>query len=136
MKRTSFTVAVYLMLVFASGIAVGGFGYHLLKIRSVSATTSRPRSPEEYRRRYTDELRTRLNLTSEQVDRLNTILDETRTRWTEFREKTRPEFKAIQQEQTSKIRSILTDVQRTEYEKMLAEREARARQRGSSGPGC
>lgn len=136
MKRTSFMVAVYLLLVFASGIAVGGFGYHLYKARSVSATSTRPRSPEEYRRRYTDEMKTRLNLTDDQVSQLNAILDETRARWSEFRERTKPEVKAIQHEQTNKVRSILSDVQRTEYEKMLAERESKMRQRGSAGPGC
>ena len=137
MKRTSFTVALYLLLVFVSGIAVGGFGYHLLKARSVSATTNRPRTPDEYRRRYTEEMRTRLNLTPDQVGQLNTILDETRARWDEFRQRTKPETKAIQQEQTNKVRSILTDVQRSEYDKMLAERESRMRQRGhTAGPGC
>jgi len=137
MKRTNFTVALYLLLVFLSGIAVGGFGYHLFKVRSVSATTSRPRTPEEYRRRYVEEMQTRLNLTQDQVSRLNAILDETRTRWGEFRQRTMPETKAIHQEQTQKVRSILNEVQQTEYEKMLAERELKMRQHGrSAGPGC
>lgn len=42
MTRSSISVALYVALVFASGVAVGGFGHWLYASRSVSATTGRP----------------------------------------------------------------------------------------------
>ena len=90
---------------------------------SVNASANNPRNPEEFRRRYVAEMRSRLKLTDDQVASLGPILDETRRRHHEQVDKHRPEFKAIQDEQVQKIRGILTDAQQAEYTTMLAERE-------------
>jgi hypothetical protein len=113
---------LYLALLFLSGIAVGVFGHRLYTLNSVNANVN-PRNPEEFRRRYVAEMRTKLKLTDDQVARLGPILDETRQRHHELVDKHRPEFKAIQDEQVRKIRAILTDSQQAEYTAMLAERE-------------
>ena len=125
MRRTSLTAGLYLLLVFFSGIAVGAFGLHLYTLNSVRATG--PRDPNEFRRRYIAELRTKLMLTDDQVNRLGPILDETRRRHHELMEKHRPEMKAIQDDQVSKIRAILMDSQQAEYSKLLDEREKQRR---------
>jgi Spy/CpxP family protein refolding chaperone len=121
MRRSSLTAGLYLLLLFFSGVAVGAFGLHLYTLNSVRATG--PRDPNEFRRRYIEELRTRLKLTDEQVNQLGPILDETRRRHRELMDKHRPEMKAIQDEQVSKIRAILQDSQQAEYTKLLDERE-------------
>ena len=59
MKKSTVTAALYVALVFVSGVAVGGFSHWLYASSSVSATVRRP-SPEEYRRKYVAELETRL----------------------------------------------------------------------------
>ena len=118
MRRTSLTAGLYLVLLFFSGIAVGAFGLHLYTQNSVSA-----RNPDEFRRRYIAELQTKLKLTDDQVNKLGPILDETRRRHRELMEKHRPEMKAIQEDQVSKIRAILMDSQQSEYTKLLEERE-------------
>ena len=125
MKKSSLIVAVYLMLTFTSGAAVGGFGFWLYSTRSVSA--NRRPSPEEYRQRYIAEYRTRLNLSEEQVQKLTAILDATRVLFRQVADKHRPEYEAIQQHQVEQVRAILNDAQKAEYEKIRAEREKKRR---------
>ena len=83
MKKTSLSAALYVALVFVSGVAVGGFSHWLYASNSVSATVRRP-SPEEYRRKYVAEMETRLKLDEEQVKQLQTILDQTLAVTTEY----------------------------------------------------
>jgi len=128
-KRPIFTTRLYLALVFLSGILVGGFGVRLYTLSPVSASVN-PRSPEEFKRRYIDEMHARLHLSDQQVKQLGPILGETRQRYREFHERYKPELKAIQNQQVGKIRSILTEGQQPEYSKMLEERE---KQRQKSG---
>ena len=133
MKPSNFRIASYLLLVFASGIAVGAFSQHLYTARSVSARTSRPRNPEEYRKKYLGEMKSRLNLNEEQAAKLNSILDQTHTRFEELRERSKPETDAIHKDQLDQINGILNDTQRIEYEKLRKERDAN-RQKNRSGP--
>jgi uncharacterized protein YeaO (DUF488 family) len=126
MKRSNLVLGAYLLAVFLSGGVVGFFVHHLYDLQSVRAKAS-PRDPDDYRHKYVEEMRSRLTLKEEQVQQLNAILDSTRLRYREFRVRHRPELNTIQEEQVSKIRSMLTDAQRAEYEKMRAEREQKRR---------
>ena len=129
MKRPAITTTLYVLLVFASGVAVGGSAHLLYTSNSVIASST-PRAPAEYRRQLIAEMRTRLHLTSDQVSQLEPILDETRRRYQECHKKIDPETKAIQAEQVQKIRALLSDAQQTEFEKMRAEREKSRQQAG------
>ena len=121
MKRPTLSIVFYLCLVFLSGVLVGGFGFGLYTHRTVD-----PRmSPEAMRRQYLEDMRTRLKLRPDQVGKLTIILEDTRARFHDLREKYRPDVKAIQDQQVSSIRAILDDAQRTEYEKLREERERR-----------
>ncbi len=135
MKLSRFTVTLYVLLVFVSGIALGAFGHRLYTVSSVSANPH-PGPPEEWRKRYMNEMQTRLTLKPDQIKTLESILDETRVRFHEVRERTRPEFDAIRREQVEKIKAMLSDPQRSEYDKMRAEREAKEKAAGRlPGPG-
>jgi hypothetical protein len=133
MKLSRISISLYLTLIFLSGVAVGGFGHRLYTVSTVSATTTR--KSDEWRKRYITEMRTRLNLRSEQVGTLNGILDETRVRFRETHEKIKPEMDAIKQQQVDKIRGMLDESQRAEYERMRQEREAREKAQGHKEPG-
>ena len=126
MKRSNLTIALYILLVFAGGVAVGGFGHHLYTVKSVSAT-SRRKTPEEYRHAYMLEMKKRVHLTDAQVVEVEKVLDATREQYKAFRERTKPEMEKIQSGQTGGIRGILSEEQMREYDKMRAEREARRR---------
>jgi hypothetical protein len=126
MKPSQLTVALYAVLTFASGVVLGVAALKLYS-RSDVRTRSGPRSPEDYRQRYVQEMRTRLKLSDRQVTDMNAVLDSTRDRFRQLREKERPEVKAIQDDQVEHIRALLGADQRAEYEKMRAEREKRMR---------
>jgi periplasmic protein CpxP/Spy len=144
MRKSSLTVASSLLAVFISGAVVGAFGHRLYTVRSVNAGApvnppaagAKP-SPEEFRRKYTEELRSRLNLDEPQLAKLNTILDQTRERFHQMRERSKEAAKEIvkvesgkiRQNQRNEIRAMLKAEQQPEYEKILQERENREKER-------
>ncbi len=125
MRRSTLTIVLYLLAVFASGTVVGAFGYRLVSATPVAAKARS--TPEEWRKQYLNEMQTRVKLTSDQLQQLNSILDETRSRFHEAREKHDGLMKQIKLEQMDRVRAILTEPQRVEYEKLHAEREQRAK---------
>jgi hypothetical protein len=127
MRRSNLVIGLYMLAVFATGVAVGGFGHRLYTVGVVTADRGGPPkpSPEEFRRQYVGEMQSRLHLDAGQISQLNAILDATRDRFREVRDRFRPEMKQIQDEQVSKIRGILNQDQQAEYEKLRVEREKR-----------
>jgi Spy/CpxP family protein refolding chaperone len=133
MKFSRATIALYVALVFASGVVLGAFGNRLYMASTVNAHPT----PEEVRKKVTAEYQQRLKLTDDQLAKLNMIMDETRARIDETRQKMHPAYQKIREEQQEKFRSMLTPDQQKEYEKILKEREDRMKQngRGPGGPG-
>ncbi len=126
MNRSTRTLAFWLSLVFLSGVAVGGLGYHLFRTRSAEASARRHLSPEEWRARYVETMRSRLHLTPDQVARLNQILDETREKFQTLEEETiKPRKSEIIKAQREAIMAMLTEEQRADYEKLRRERAQR-----------
>lgn len=133
MPRSRLSAGIYLIAIFLSGIVVGAASYRLYSVRTVSSVKEParpPRSPEEWRKRYVDDLRSRVNLSQQQVASLEQILDNTRAQFKEFHDSTQSQVQAIQNEQVEKIRAILTPEQQPLYEQWRAEREKRRRQSG------
>jgi|SRR5580698_722390 hypothetical protein len=127
MTRKSLQIAFYLLLVFVSGSVVGALSYRTYNpptARSVSA----PPSPSEWRRTYIEESRTRLSLTDDQVAKLTAILDQTEARFREAREHENQAIGKIREDHVERVRTILTADQIPKYEKLHAEREAKAKQ--------
>jgi hypothetical protein len=97
----------------------------------------RPDGFRQFRQRYIDEMRKRLSLRADQTQQLTEIMDSSERRFGELRKRIEGEVrkqmsgdvKVIQQEQQDKIRAILDASQLTEYEKMLAERAKRMKER-------
>ncbi len=126
MTRSRLSVLVYLLLVFGSGVLVGALG-HRYWAGGTPPPPPRP-NPEEFKRRYMEEMRNRLRLSEQQALQIETILDETR-------EKYRAQMRALQEEQTSRIRALLDEPQRVEYEKLRQEREERRKRAHKQRPG-
>lgn len=133
MKLSRAAIAFYIALVFVSGVVLGAVGH---RFYLVSTTPTRP-TPEEVRKRVTAEYQQRLKLTDDQMLKLNMIMDETRARIEETRQKLHPAYQKIREEQQEKFREMLTPDQKAEYEKILKERGQRQKQggRGPGGPG-
>jgi hypothetical protein len=129
MKRSNLTITISMLAVFLSGIAVGGVGHRLYTVKSVVANTPQPvKSPEDFRKKYLEEMESRLKLSSTQVQKLNVILDETRTLWKQEKERDKAELKRIHDAQVDQVRSILTDAQKPVYEQFHREREEKMKQ--------
>lgn len=131
MNLSRWTIALYVGLVFASGIVVGAYGHRFIDIVGVSAKAP---NPDEFRKRFNAEMKTRLQLTGEQSTRLDAILEQTREEFRATRDGLEPALQKIRDQQHQRILEILEPGQRAEYEKMRQEREARIRQRKESVP--
>jgi Spy/CpxP family protein refolding chaperone len=133
-KLSRAAIALYMSLVFASGAALGVFGHRYYQsvttVASKGKGKNRRPSPEEFRRGTVTYMQKRLNLTDEQVAKLNTIMDDARAALDDIIRRTVPEQAAVGTQQVEKIRAMLTADQRPEYEKMLKEREERQKNKG------
>jgi len=126
MKRWNLPIALYLFLVFVSGAVVGALGYRTYK--PPTASSNSPLSPEDARRQYIREIQARASLTDDQLQQVNVILDETRSRFHEARDKHNQVVKEIGEQQRAKVRAILTADQLPKVEQLWQERDQRAKQ--------
>ena len=137
MRRTTLASVLYVLLVFVSGVAVGGFAYRLYATNQVVAA-----KPDEYLRKYLDEMHQRLSLSNDQMSQLSNIMATTKTRfhdvkvkWDKEAKRLRdPEMKAIHEDQIRQINGILSPPQQTEYEKLRIEREQQRQKANASKP--
>ena len=123
MTLSRWAIAGYLALVFGSGAVVGALSHRMYTVSSVIAKS--PASPDEWRKQYMTEMKSRLKLRDEQILRLNILLDETRSRVREVHERHKPEIDVIKSEQTGRVASMLDADQKVEFEKLHKEREER-----------
>jgi hypothetical protein len=133
MKRWNLPIAIYLFVVFLSGAVVGALGYRLYSppaAKSGSVAMPPKITPEEFRRQYLEEMRTRVNLTPDQMQKLNVILDESRAHMLEARGQHDQTVKQIREQQFEQVRAMLTPEQLPKYEQVRLEREQRAKAAG------
>lgn len=128
MKKSSLSIALYMLAVFVSGAIVGAFGHRLYTVRTVEADTGRPRNPSEYRQRYLNDMKARLSLDGTQTSQLSAVLDQTRERFKAFNEKHKAELSEIHETQVRDIRAMLNPAQQTAYEEYRKEREHKRQQ--------
>jgi hypothetical protein len=129
MTRKSLPIAFYLLLVFVSGAVVGALGYRTYNPPTARTVNAPPPSAAERRQQYIEETGTRLSLTDDQVAKLATILDETDARFNEVRQHENQLIHQIGEEHYVRVRTLLTPEQIPKYEKLHAERDAKAKAR-------
>jgi hypothetical protein len=132
MKPTRWTVALYMALVFVCGGVVGAFAYRLYTVSGVSANVGQ-RNPEEFRKRFMADLKSRLQLNDDQAAKLGVILDETRVRVRSTRETIEPELRKIREDQRQRISELLTPSQQAEWQKINEERQRQRESKKSRG---
>jgi len=127
MKQWKLPIALYLFLVFVSGAVVGALGY-----RTYSPPTARGVGPrrgtEQFHRQYMEEMRTRLNLNSDQMQKLEGILNRTDERFNDARSQHNQMIRQLREDHVASVREILTPEQLPRYEQLRTEREQRAKQ--------
>ena len=124
MKFTRWTVALYMALVFACGGVVGAFAHRLYTVSGVSANVGQ-RNPEEFRKRFMADMKARLELTDDQASKLSMVMDDTRARFRDVREKFEPEMQKIREDQRQRISELLSPSQQAEWQKIMEERQRR-----------
>jgi len=122
MPRTRISIALYLFLVFASGILVGIVSFRLYATNTASANNS-PRSMSEVRKRYLDGMRTKVGASEAQIAEITRTLDETKRKFDALASQEQPLHDKIQQDHIDAIKALLTDQQRIAYDNWRAERE-------------
>jgi hypothetical protein len=135
-SRTSALIS--LVVVFLSGVLVGGVAYRLYMVNTVLTSTnpanppgppSRRPSPEEVRKRLVNETRDRCNLDPQQVQRLEALYDTERQEFDRLRKKWSEEGRTLRIAHSERIKAILRPDQIPLFDKLQAEREERDRRR-------
>ncbi|HEY3936810.1 MAG TPA: hypothetical protein VGL97_05245 [Bryobacteraceae bacterium] len=123
MKRNQWSAALFAVLLFCLGTAVGALGH-----RYYAATVVNAKTAEDFRHHYVADMQSRLKLSPSQVSQLETILDETKARYKAVRDTYHPAMLKIKNEQIARVKAMLTPTQVPAYEQMVAEHEQRARE--------
>jgi hypothetical protein len=121
MPRTRFSIALYLLLVFASGTMVGLVSYRLYAANTASANS--PRSMSEFRKRYLDGMRTKVGVSEAQIVAITRTLDETKQKYDALAAQEQPLHDKIQQDHINEVRALLNDQQKIAYDNWRAARE-------------
>src|SRR5215472_4566554 len=125
MPRSRFSIALYLILVFASGILVGVVSHRLYSTNTASANAPK-NTLGEFRKRYLDGMRTQVGASEEQLRQVNAILEDTRRKLDELTEKEKPMHDEVRMQHIEQIRALLNDKQKVDYDNWRAERARQA----------
>jgi len=139
MKLSRATIALYVGLVFVSGAVLGFFANRLYSASTVSASKTGggitssakapPPTPEEFRKWLTGYYQKRLELTADQVQKMNLILDESQAQVKAVHSRMDPELDAVRANQITRMNLMLMPAQQTEYEKMRKERQEKEKEK-------
>ena len=124
MMKSRFSALLSLLLVFLSGVLVGGFAYRLYNVSVVAGPNNGKRpDPEEVRKHIVADMRERLKLDSQQVSQLQQILDQTKEKFDQLHDRMNAEGRALHLGQIEKVKAILRADQLPLYEQWRTERE-------------
>jgi hypothetical protein len=145
MKLSRATIVFYVGLVFLSGAVLGffsnrlysasagnGTGWAIFSPKTASAK-SNPTTPEEFRKMLMGEYQKRLQLTEDQVQKMDLILDESQAQVKAIHARMDPELDAVRANQITRMKLMLLPAQQPEYENILKERQDRQKQQKRGG---
>jgi len=129
MANTKFSAFLSLLLVFVSGIAVGGFGYRAYNTKlGPPPRPAEKRSPDEFVKRAVTEMTREVHLDDTQITQLRQIYQETFAAFDQHRAdhnaKLHAEGQVIHDNQVEKIKSMLRPDQIPLYDALRARHEA------------
>ena len=123
--------AVLLVVVlFALGIALGSVGTYVVTTRVQAARPqATPTRGPSHMAMFTRDL----NLTPEQQNQIQAIMNDTRARYAELHAKLDPEYEQVRHEGRQRIRQVLTSEQQPKFEDLLRQIDEERRKRNSEG---
>jgi uncharacterized membrane protein (DUF106 family) len=123
MPRTRLSAAVYLILVFASGILVGVVSHRLYMTTTANAKEPAvPKSMQEFKRRYLEDMRQKVHASDAQISQVSQILDDTKRKFDVLHAQEKPMRDKLYQDQLTQIRAVLDDQQRAAFDRWHEER--------------
>jgi hypothetical protein len=123
MNSNKTKAALFALLLFGLGAAVGALGHRYYAASVVTAN-----SAQDWRHKYVSEMQTKLKLNQHQVAQLQVMLDDTKEKYKAVRESYHPEMVKIKDDQLARVKSILSPEQAKQYEAMVAEKEQHAKE--------
>jgi hypothetical protein len=135
MLKSKSSALLSLILVFLSGTLVGAVSYRLYMVNTVAmggGPAGRPpqkMDPEEVRKRRVTEMKERVKLDDDQVQKLNGIYDGTFQQFQALKGRGDAEAHAIWEKQRDAVRAILRPEQLPLYEQHLKEQDEARRRR-------
>ena len=130
MRLTRASAILWMAVLLACGAVLGALGHRVYSLSTVSANAAGRRNPEAFRKRFMEEMSTRLKLSADQVQKIEAIMDDTRARFSEARQSINPQMQKIREDQQARIDQLLSTDQKTEWEKMRQERAQQRKKRG------
>jgi len=97
MPRSRLTIALYLILVFASGILVGVVSHRLYATTSIASANNSPQTVAEFRRRYLEGMKKEVGASEAQLVEIGKILEDTKEKVDELAAAEKPLHDKIQQ---------------------------------------
>ncbi len=129
MLKSKFSALLTLLLVFLSGVLVGGLAYRLYNVSVVVApSTAKKLDPEEARKRIISDMRDHLKLDAHQVDQLQQIFDQTKDQFRQMHDRMNAEGQAIRASHLERIKAILRPDQLPLYDQWRADRDRERKQ--------
>jgi Spy/CpxP family protein refolding chaperone len=122
--------AVLLVFVlFVLGIALGSLGTYVVttRVQAARPQATLGRNPGRTMAMFTRDL----NLNPDQQNQIQSILNDTRARYTQLHQKLDPEYEQVRQEGRERIRQALTPEQRPKFEDLLRQIDEDRRKRAN-----
>jgi hypothetical protein len=114
-------------VVFSLGVIVGASLATTFVSRKLAATE--PQRHGDPRQKLLEKFKSRLQLSPEQTAQMQAILDETHGEFSQLHQSVKPQFDALRDRMRSRIREILNQSQKQEFEVMTAEFERKEKNR-------
>jgi len=129
MSLSKFKALMLMAIVFLLGGIVGAsLGTTFVSRKLASPSEG---SPSQKREKMIEKFKSRLKLSPQQTAQLQTILDETHRQFSALHETVRPQFDEIRDRMRAKIRELLDEDQKREFEIMNREFDQRKAREGA-----
>lgn len=121
MPRSRVSAALYLILVFASGIIVGTVGHRLYSTTTASASTL---TPDEWKKRYLEQMKKRVGASPDQLARVTAIMNDTKRKFDDVHAQEKTVHDKLYAQQVEDVRAVFADEkQKAAFEAWRAERK-------------
>ncbi|MGH9415064.1 MAG: hypothetical protein ACRD01_00395 [Terriglobales bacterium] len=115
--------AIYVALIFVSGLLLGATAMNLAEHYWLHAHAANEYDIRQHRL-VAQRMKERLHLSDDQQKSVDTVLQQTVAQYQQLEQRLAPQFDQIRQQDRAQLRSLLTPVQRADFDKIVTEVDA------------